>query len=172
MTGICTIYNMASFLWKGISFERHYGSGYFLYIVVIFSVLSSTVCGLQFTLTEFFDQASYMWQCAAGFSGVIFALKVITTYGMPHRTVYIMGMIPVPSWHAVWVELDLIFVLVPRASFVGHLVGILVGLAYVMGPLKAVMDFPIGGIQLTGLYQTWCVWVPERSLMYIRIMYL
>ena len=36
----------------------------------------------------------------------------------------------------------------------GHLAGILVGMAYVMGPLKAVMDFSIGGIQLTGLYQT------------------
>ena len=148
-------YNMASFLWKGISLERHYGSGYFLYMVAVFSVLSSAVyCGLQFALTEFFDQASYMWQCAAGFSAVIFALKVVTTYGMPHRTVYIMGMIPVPSRHAVWAELVLISVLVPRASFVGHLAGILVGMAYVMGPLKVIMDFPIGGIQLTGLYQT------------------
>ena len=107
------IYNMASFLWKGMSFERHYGSGYFLYMVAVFSVLSNTVCGLQFALTEFFDQASYMWQCAAGFSGVIFALKVVTTYGMPCRTVYIMGVIPVPSRHAVWVELDLIVVMVP-----------------------------------------------------------
>ncbi len=36
-------YNMASFLWKGISLERHYGSGYFLYMVAVFSVLSSAV---------------------------------------------------------------------------------------------------------------------------------
>ena len=89
-------------------------------MVVVFSILSNAVnCGLQFALTEFSDQASYMWQCAAGFFEVIFALKVVTTYGVPCRTVYIMGVIPVPSRHAVWVELILISVIVPRASFVG-----------------------------------------------------
>ena len=145
-------YNMVSFVWKGISLEKHFGSGYFLYMLAVFSVLSSVVyCGLQIALTEIFDQASYMWQCAAGFSGVIFALKVVTTYGMPHRTVYIMGFIPVPSRHAVWAELILISLLVPRASFVGHLAGILVGMAYVMGPLKTIMDIPISGLQLPGM---------------------
>jgi len=59
-------------------------------MVAIFSVLPSAVyCALQFALTEFFDQASYLWQCAAGFSGVIFALKVVTTYGMPCRIVIV-----------------------------------------------------------------------------------
>ena len=107
-------YNMASFRWKGMSFERHYGSGYFLYMVDVFSVLSNAVnCGLQFALTEFFDQALYMWQSAAGFSGVIFALKVVTTYGVPCRTVYFMGVTPVPSRHAVWAELILISVILP-----------------------------------------------------------
>ena len=31
----------------------------------------------------------YMWHCGAGFSGVIFALKVVTTYGVPRRTVIV-----------------------------------------------------------------------------------
>lgn len=54
-------YNMVSFVWKGISLERHFGSGYFLYMLAVFSVLSSVVyCGLQIALTQFFDQASYM----------------------------------------------------------------------------------------------------------------
>ena len=137
-------YNMASFLWKGISLEAHFGSGYFLYVILVFSVLSNiTYCGIQYILSEFYLDTSYVWQCAAGFSGVIFALKVVTTYGMPPHTSYIMGFIPIPSRHAAWAELILISILVPRASFVGHLAGILVGVAYVKGPLKAIMDIPI-----------------------------
>ena len=54
-----------------------------------------------------------MWQSAAGFSEVIFALKVVTTYGMPRRTVYTPGVIPVLSRHAVWAELILISVILP-----------------------------------------------------------
>ena len=48
--------------------------------------------------------------------------------------------IPVPSRWACWIELVVIQLLVPRASFTGHLAGILVGLAYVKGPLKTIMD--------------------------------
>lgn len=42
--------------------------------------------------------------------------------------------------YAVWVELVLIQLFVPNASFTGHLAGILVGMAYVYGPLKYFMD--------------------------------
>lgn len=45
-----------------------------------------------------------------------------------------------PSRWACWIELVVIQLIVPRASFTGHLAGILVGLAYVKGPLKSIMD--------------------------------
>ena len=51
--------------------------------------------------------------------GVIFALKVITTYMLPSGMHYVMGMFPVPSWFAVWAELGIIQLLVPNASFLG-----------------------------------------------------
>ena len=72
-------------------------------------------------------------------AGVIFALKVLTTHYTPAGTQYIMGF-PVPSRYACWAELLLIQLLVPRASFTGHLAGILVGLAFVKGPLKPILD--------------------------------
>ena len=86
---------------------------------------------------------THMQSCAVGFSGVIFALKVVTTHLQPPGRSYVMGIpIPIPSRLACWAELVLISVLVPNASFIGHLAGILVGLAFVWGPLKAVMDVP------------------------------
>lgn len=84
--------------------------------------------------------ANINWGFAFLYTGVIFALKVITTHYLPPGITYVMGFLPVHSRFACWVELVLIQLLVPQVSFVGHLAGILVGLAYVKGPLKTIMD--------------------------------
>ena len=52
--------------------------------------------------------------------GVIFALKVITTHMLPPGTQHVLGFIPVNSRLACWVELVVIQLLVPRASFLGE----------------------------------------------------
>ncbi|XP_038051104.1 rhomboid-related protein 4-like [Patiria miniata] len=133
-------FNMVSFLWKGLSLERRFGTFYFMYLIAVFSLLTNaTMIGLNMALAEVLDDDSYIVSCAAGFSGVIFALKVLTTHYTPAGTQYVMGF-PVPSRYACWAELVLIQLLVPRASFTGHLAGILVGLAFVKGPLKSILD--------------------------------
>ena len=137
-------YNMASFMWKAISLERHYGSGYFLYMVGVFSAATGALyLAINYALAEVMNQWSYVNSCAVGFSGVIFALKVVTTHLQPHGMTRIMGLVPVPMKLACWVELIIISVLFPNVSFVGHLAGILVGLAFVSGPLKTIMDIPL-----------------------------
>ena len=69
--------------------------------------------------------------------GVIFALKVLTHQleSSPNSRAYLSGL-AVPARWAVWAELVLIHFLVPGASFIGHLAGILVGLGYTYGPLE------------------------------------
>ena len=137
-------YNMASFMWKAISLERCFGSGYFLYMISVFSVATGVLyLGINYLLAEVMNQWSYINSCAVGFSGVIFALKVVTTHMQPGGISVIMGVFPVPMKLACWVELILISVLFPNVSFVGHLAGILVGLAFVSGPLKMIMDMPL-----------------------------
>ena len=144
-------YNMASFMWKAVTLERHFGSPYFLYMTAVFSLLSGLVyVAINILLTEFLDIWSYMNSCAVGFSAVIFALKVVTTHLQPEGVVMVMGIIPVPSRLACWAELVIISVIVPNASFVGHLSGILVGLAFVSGPLKYLMDAPLSLINFNG----------------------
>lgn len=56
------------------------------------------------------------------FSGVLFALKVLTTFESGERRQMVHGFL-VPTKWAVWVELLIIHILVPRASFMGHLSG-------------------------------------------------
>lgn len=134
-------YNMVSFVWKSLSLEKDMGSGYYCSLLAVFVLLTNVVyCVLQYIAVLLFHDYSYLYHCAAGFSSVIFAVKVVTTYRLPPTTSYVMGLLPVPSRLAVWAELIVISILVPNASFVGHLAGILVGLAYVTGPLKGIMD--------------------------------
>ncbi|XP_021355113.1 rhomboid-related protein 4-like, partial [Mizuhopecten yessoensis] len=73
-------------------------------------------------------------------TGVLFALKVLVSHYSPRGTQYVMGFIPVPSRMVFWAELVIIQIITPHASFTGHLAGILVGLLYIKGPLKALMD--------------------------------
>lgn len=88
-------YNMASFMWKAISLERCFGSGYFLYMISVFSVATGVLyLGINYLLAEVMNQWSYVNSCAVGFSGVIFALKVVTTHMQPGGISMIMGVFP------------------------------------------------------------------------------
>lgn len=132
-------FNMASFLWKGIKLERRMGGAWFVYLLSIFSFLTGLVyLVLEAALTELTQDQMYSLTCAVGFSGVLFALKVLCNFYHPGGVTYVMGF-PVANRYASWVELVVIHMTSPGTSFVGHLSGILVGLLYTSGPLKAIM---------------------------------
>ncbi|KAG7471041.1 hypothetical protein MATL_G00120250 [Megalops atlanticus] len=137
-------YNMVSLLWKGTRLERRLGGAWFAYILTVFSLLTGVVyLLLQWALSELTHDFSYNMQCAVGFSGVLFGLKVVNNYYYPGGVTNVMGM-PVSNKFACWAELILIHVMSPGTSFVGHLAGILVGLLYTHGPLKSVMKICAG----------------------------
>ncbi|XP_052217856.1 rhomboid-related protein 4-like isoform X2 [Dreissena polymorpha] len=134
-------FNMASLLWKGSTLERRFKSPYFAYLLLVFTVLTSAVlCGLNYLMALVNEDPSYNLTCAVGFSGVLFALKVLTTHYSPPGMQYALGFIPVPSKYIYWAELGLIQLVYPNASFTGHLAGIVVGMLYIHGPLKFIMD--------------------------------
>ncbi|XP_060799272.1 rhomboid-related protein 4 isoform X2 [Neoarius graeffei] len=152
-------FNMVSFLWKGISLERRLGTAWFVYLLSVFSLLTGLVyLLLEEGLTRLLDDFSFSKQCAVGFSGVLFGLKVVNNYYNPGGVKYILGF-PVANRYACWVELVLIHILNPGTSFVGHLSGILVGLLYTTGPLGALMktcaDLDIDTPTSWGVLFTW-----------------
>ncbi|XP_035011211.1 rhomboid-related protein 4 [Hippoglossus stenolepis] len=132
-------FNMASFLWKGKMLEQRLGGAWFLYLLSVFSLLTGFVyLALEAALTELTQDQSYSLTCAVGFSGVLFALKVLCNHYHPGGVTHVMG-IPVANRYASWAELVIIHMTSPGTSFVGHLSGILVGLLYTSGPLKTIM---------------------------------
>ncbi|XP_056904956.1 rhomboid-related protein 4 isoform X3 [Takifugu flavidus] len=143
-------FNMVSFLWKGVRLERRLGGAWFLYLLSVFSLLTGVVyLALETLLAELTQDQSYNMQCAVGFSGVLFALKVINNHYYPGGTTYVMGL-PISNRYASWVELVLIHITAPGTSLIGHLSGIVVGLLYTVGPLKTIMKRCAGFVTSNG----------------------
>lgn len=123
------VYNMMSLLWKGIQLETSMGSVEFASMVAALLGMSQGITLLLAKSLLFFNyERAYYSEYAAGFSGVLFAMKVVLnsqseTYTSVH------GLI-VPARHAAWAELILIQMFVPGVSFLGHLGGILAGILY------------------------------------------
>lgn len=124
------VYNMLSLLWKGIQLETSMGSAEFAAMVATLLGMSQGITLLLAkSLLLFFDyEKAYFSEFSVGFSGVLFAMKVVLNSQSPDYS-YVHGLV-VPSRHAAWVELILIQMFVPGVSFLGHLGGILAGILY------------------------------------------
>ncbi|KAK9804862.1 hypothetical protein WJX72_008960 [[Myrmecia] bisecta] len=125
-------YNMSSLLWKGAQLETAMGPLNFLRLVAELLAMSNvifvTICKL--IAVAFPDYAyTYFNTCAVGFSGVLFAMKVVLSHQSSGWS-SIYG-IPLPNKYVTWAELVLIQLVTPNASFLGHLAGILAGLLHV-----------------------------------------
>ena len=118
-------YNMISFVWTSRQLERKFSSNIYLILLIFLTLSTNLVYILINTLLAEYVDYRY---CTVGFSGVLFALKMILDSFSPNTYTSVMGLFVVPIHYASWLELILISVLVPNASFVGHLSGILVGI--------------------------------------------
>ncbi|OQR71697.1 rhomboid domain-containing protein 1-like [Tropilaelaps mercedesae] len=134
-------YNMASFAWKGIILEAVLGAPFFFYMLVVFSVLTGLLSIVIYYALAMLISQEFMFSCGIGFSGVIFALKVVLNRVYPDVHPTFGGFqVRVPGGMYVWFELVLLSLISPGVSFVGHLSGILVGFAYSAGLLQPIFD--------------------------------
>ncbi|XP_059318407.1 rhomboid-like protein 14, mitochondrial isoform X2 [Lycium ferocissimum] len=115
---------------KGIQLETSMGTVEFASTVAALVAMSQSITLLLAkSLLLFFDyERPYYQEYAVGFSGVLFAMKVILNAQSDDYT-YVHGLL-VPTRYAAWAELILIQMFVPGVSFLGHLGGILAGLLF------------------------------------------
>lgn len=121
-------YNMTSLCWKGIQLEQEMGSRAFLMLCGFSLVVSHVVAVLMACALKSWGYDEPFYSCAVGFSAVLFSLKYVLNCRSANMTT-IHG-ISVPLKHACWLELVLISVVTPNASFIGHLAGILTGIIW------------------------------------------
>lgn len=123
------MFNMISLLWKGIRLETSMGSAEFAAMVSSLLVMSQGLTLLLAKSLLLFDyDRPFRFEYAVGFSGVLFAMKVVLNSQSEDYT-YVHGLV-LPARYAAWAELLLIQMFVPNVSFLGHLGGILAGILY------------------------------------------
>ncbi|KAK6917011.1 Peptidase S54, rhomboid domain [Dillenia turbinata] len=155
-------YNMMSLLWKGIQLESSMGRVEFASMVFAVLVMSQGITLLLAKSLLFIDyERAYYSEYSAGFSGILFAMKVILNSQSENSSAYVHGII-VPARYAAWVELILIQMFVPGVSFLGHLGGILAGISYLW--LRRTLS---GSDPLTVIFQSLAGWL-SRPLSYMR----
>ncbi|XP_021889495.1 rhomboid-like protein 14, mitochondrial isoform X1 [Carica papaya] len=123
------VYNMMSLLWKGTQLETSMGSTEFASMVAALLAMSQGITVLLAKSLLFFNyERPYFYEYSAGFSGVLFAMKVVL-HSQSEDYTNVHGLV-VPARYAAWAELILIQMFVPGVSFLGHLGGVLAGILY------------------------------------------
>lgn len=138
--------NMFSFFGQGVELERqHIGSAQLLHLIFVVLVPLTAVLyvGLGQLLSVVFASVRQLavlpYMCSAGFSGVIFALIIVTASCRGERYVLLFGH-RVHAHLYPWVLLALIQILVPQASWLGHAAGILSG--YLFAAVRRHLELP------------------------------
>lgn len=131
--------NMSSLLQLGMTMEVQFGSLQFLFLslwsVVLVGVLYVTLCWIL----SFAFGPSQLIASAVGYSGVLFTYAVIEANHTVEASRSMFGMFNVPAKLMPFVLLVLLQLLLPNVSMVGHLAGVIVGLAAVGGLLNVFM---------------------------------
>ncbi|KAJ9449933.1 Rhomboid-like protein 14 [Diplonema papillatum] len=142
-------YNMSSMLWKGVQLERAEGTARYLTMMLFLIVMTPLIhiAALHALVSANLDHWGLARECAVGFSGVIFGMKVMTTINSTAMHDVFFGLFAVQGKYVVWAELLLIHLIYPGTSFMGHLSGILAGLLYALGYLSPAIRAVEGAIQ-------------------------
>jgi len=125
-------YNMLSLLWKGCNLERQMKTTRFTIFIIFSLIVSHTLMvSMSYVLSEYFHfdgSLSGYNSCAVGFSAALFSMKYV--WNQYHCELSNIWGINIQSKYACWLELIIISIITPNASFIGHLAGILAGIFY------------------------------------------
>ncbi|CAI5516953.1 unnamed protein product [Closterium sp. Naga37s-1] len=125
--------NLSTLLPLAAPLERHLGSLRLLHALLLLACLNSLIHSALAFMPKLLLGWWGWWagECCIGFSGVLFALIVLDLQVGGGRDRSIFGFFTVPTAWYPWVLLVLFQLLLPSASLLGHLSGVLSGLAYV-----------------------------------------
>lgn len=116
--------------------ESQCGTLPLLYTVLVSSLFTGVVSMLMAALALFFvpNHASFfISSCTAGISGVLFTLMVVearlSQQASPSSTqkAFLLGIVPLSPHALPWVSLLVFQLIIPNASFLGHLTGLICG---------------------------------------------
>lgn len=115
-------------LWSLSTLEAQLGTIEYLKITVILLVLSmAAVCVITKILVDYWGQERQQTVYSLGYSCVVFGLMTISSMLSSQTKFSMFGMFEMPMWAAPFGSLIFTSLIIPNASFIGHLAGIIAG---------------------------------------------
>lgn len=115
--------------WRARVVEKSMGTFplmFFVALCLTFGTLMMLTLSLVLSFTPFASLTGAT-ACTVGWSGVLFGVMVLEMALIDQSHVRVFGMFPVPKNLYPWLLLVLFQIIIPNVSFLGHLVGILMG---------------------------------------------
>ncbi|PIN14554.1 Rhomboid family protein [Handroanthus impetiginosus] len=139
------VFNMSA-LWSLGVIERlgHIGLGvkYYLHYTILLVVLSGLlVLGMYHLLIQKFKLDYFRRVTAVGYSCVVFGWMTILATKQPSSKLELFGFLSLPISFAPFESLIFTSIIVPQASFIGHLSGIIVGYAIAWGLIHGMNNY-------------------------------
>lgn len=139
------VFNMSA-LWSLGSVEQlsEFGLGfsYYLHYSLVLIVLSGLlVLGSYHVLINRFKFEYFRRVTAVGYSCVVFGWMTILSVKLPSSKLNLFGFLSLPISFAPFESLIFTSIIVPQASFLGHLSGIIVGYSIAWGLIHGMNDY-------------------------------
>jgi len=154
LSAIHIMMNLYALYVVGSAVEHQLGSVVMLGLVALFEPLQGLLhLPIMKIAAAVTSKESYLYTCAAGYSGVLFALWIVETAlqmraGVTSRQI---GPIRLPIWLVPLFMLVMLSLFFPSISWQGHLAGVIVGFVYVKG-LLIVASLP----------RVWLIWMQNQ----------
>ena len=121
--------------------EQSQGSlAYFKLIVVVMFMSAAIMLAVSFIMFKHTGQQHYLTSSAIGYSCVLFGMTSFQSVSAASASVIVLGL-RLPALFAPFASLVLVSLIVPAASFTGHLSGILAG--FITGALSLQLLLPV-----------------------------
>ncbi|GJV17532.1 rhomboid-like protein 13 [Tanacetum coccineum] len=135
------LFNMSA-LWSLASVELTLGVAYYLHYSLVLLLLSGlVVLGWYHVLITRFKFEYFRRVTAVGYSCVVFGWMTILSVKEPSSKLNLFGFLSLPISFAPFESLIFTSIIVPQASFLGHLSGIIVGYSIAWGLIHGMNNY-------------------------------
>lgn len=162
------LFNLIAWFMLANNFEKTVGTlGAFYVIFVLFIPLSAVLQCAVAVIIDALASTQFRNDCSVGISGVLFAILVVNIHVSAASSITFFGLFNISATWYPWLLAVILQLLSPHLSFMGHISGILLAYALVLGYLRVITpsDEALHSVEDKLRLRTWPLWQPNPSIV-------